>query len=140
MVSEKADNAVEVATDWSTVTSWETALSILGADNITDAQEAFGDGSRLLDKKDFLHAEFVVLDWNYVKNKETGEDSYVNVLVINRQGSKARFNDGGSGIFKQCKEFEAKTGRRGGVYCKDGLRVSEFVTEDGQDAKTYYFA
>jgi hypothetical protein len=145
MVAKGERNSVEVSVDWGSVTSWEAAVSVIGDSNIVPSTVAFGDGSVLLEDKDVLiGAEFMVLDWNYVKNKTTGEDAYVNVLVMNRAGSKVRFNDGGTGVFKQCKEFEAMHGRRGGVYCNKGLRRSDYQVDDGKgglmEATTYYFA
>lgn len=144
MVSKSESKAVEVRKDWSSVSSWEDAVAEFGGPNgITNAAEAFGDGSELLQKDALVGKEFMVLDWSYVTDLDTGRE-YVNVLVINRQGQKARFNDGSTGVYRQCKDYEDRYGgKQGGIYCPKGLRVSEYTTEvDGksQKARTFYFS
>lgn len=135
---------VVVKTDWSEVTSWEAAAAAFQGD-IQDATDVFGDGVKLVQKSQLVDREFMVLEMREVADKKTGA-LYWNVLGILRNGNKFCFNDGSTGVAKQCEEYIARTGRTGGVYCEKGLRVSQYQVEDPQrpgvmlDAETYYFA
>jgi len=142
MVTKAESKAVEVRKDWGSVSSWDDAVNEFGG-QIVNSAEAFGDGSVLLQKDELVGKEFMVLDWDYVTDMDT-QHEYVNVLVINRQGQKARFNDGSTGVYQQCKDYEDRYGgKHGGIYCTKGLRVSEYTVEiDGksQKARTFYFS
>lgn len=134
---------VELSTDWGAVTTWEAAIAEFGIGEIIPAADAFGDGSQLTDNKDELcGVAFLVLDWRYVTDPQT-DRQYVNVLVMLKESqTKVRFNDGSTGVADQCRAFEEKRGKRGGIYCPRGLRRSDYTVEiDGkkQAATTYYF-
>lgn len=131
---------VVVKKDWSSVTTWESATTQF--QYIADSNDAFGDGVRLVDKSKLIGVEFLVLEMKEVQDKKSFK-SYWNILVILRNGNKACFNDGSTGVAKQAEEWIARTGQTGGIYCEKGLRLSEYMVEiDGKSelAKTYYFA
>lgn len=154
MVAKKQDIAsdespradIVVKTDWGMVTSWDDVLKHFApAGGLVDAAEAFGDGSELIDDKELLIGKaFVVLEWRYIMDEESGRE-YANILVMLRDGNvKLRFNDGSTGVYAQCKDHEEKYGKTGGILCRKGLRKSEYTKEllDGSRTKatTYYFS
>lgn len=138
---------IVVKTDWSAVQNWDDVLAHFGATGIVDAAEAFGDGSTLLtsaEKELLVGKQFVVLEFRFITDETTNRE-YVNVLAMTRaDNAKFRFNDGSTGIYAQCKDYFEKTGFTGGIYCRTGLRKSEYIAElpDGSrtPATTYYFA
>lgn len=109
---------------------------------VLDSSVLFGDGSEFLKDKDVLvGSPFVVCDFRFVTDEKTGNE-YVNVLIMGRDGSKARFNDGGTGVYAQLKQVHQEYGVIG-IQCKNGLRKSEYEKEvDGktQRAVTYYLS
>lgn len=99
----------------------------------------FGDGSEFIKDKDKLVGiPFLVLDWRFIVDEKTKRE-YVNVLVMNGQGSKARFNDGSTGVYAQLKEVHEQTGVVA-IECKMGLRKSEYTTPEGEPATTFYLS
>jgi hypothetical protein len=123
--------------DFAAVKTWEDASNL--PTGILLSTHALGDGSVLIEKEQLLNAgEFIVLDWREVTDKKTG-NTYLNVLVMNRQNQKARFNDGSTGIARQLREYEAEYGRIP-LHCQ-GVHKSEYITViDGKDTYgiTYY--
>lgn len=123
------------------VTALDTWDAVLNSGlQILDSIHVLGDGSTLIDKTQLEHAgEFIVLDWREVTDKLTG-NTYMNVLVMNRQNQKARFNDGSTGIAAQLREYEEQYGKLP-LHCQ-GVRRSDylFIDDNGkqQSATTYY--
>ncbi len=146
MVAKKSEDVVAVPAtspeiNWVTVDSWDAAVNAFPT--IIPASVAFGDGSTMIEnKKTLIGMEFIVLDWRFVVDSATNRE-YVNVLIMNRTGDKGRFNDGSTGIAEQCRQYEEAFGRRGGIHCQRGLRVSEYnyTNEKGEVslARTFYF-
>lgn len=135
--------AVAVKRDWSAVDSWEAAAAAFNG-QIQDSTNVFGDGVKLVEKKDLIDREFILLECREVYSKKTGELEYLNFLIIARNGNKACFNDGSTGCMRQAQQYQEMHGEYpAGIYCQHGLRVSEYEVEvDGklQEASTYYFA
>ena len=131
------ENLPAIQTDWRQINSWQDALNL--PSGVMSSTHALGDGSVLITKDQLENVgEFIVLDWHEVIDKETLNE-YLNVLVINTQGEKARFNDGSTGIAKQLRTYEAEYGKIP-LHCK-GVHRSDYVTEiDGrkQSGTTYY--
>jgi hypothetical protein len=127
--------------NWATITNLADARAVLG--KVVTASEALGDGSEFITDKNLLvKSPFLVLDYRFVTDEKT-EREYVNVLIMGTDGSKARFNDGSTGVYQQLKDFTAQYGPGVGIEVKGGLRRSDYVTEvDGkkQDATTYYLS
>lgn len=127
--------------NWAAVDNLADARALLG--KVVTASEALGDGSEFITDKNLLvKVRFLVLDYRFITDEKT-EREYVNVLIMGTDGSKARFNDGSTGIYAQLKEFNERFGPGVGIEVKNGLRKSDYVTEvDGkkQEATTYYLS
>lgn len=137
VANTKAATSAEVAKkDFTDVVTWDDAFAAVGVP--VYSADIFGDGFPLVDKEKLLGLEFVMLDFSYVKASEESEKEYVNVRAMRRDGVKFCFNDGGTGVMAQCAEFEAQTGRRGGLVASRGLRVSRYIY-NGDKATTFYF-
>lgn len=134
--AEIVDNLPAVI-DWRDVDSWDIACNL--PQGILDSTHVLGDGSILITKDDMLGVdEFIVLDWHENIDKETG-NIYTNVLVIDKMGRKARFNDGSTGIAAQLRDYEEKYGKIP-LHCH-GVRVSEYMhkNEKGEKSKARTF-
>lgn len=126
-------------------------------DNLADARQAiaeagvallssstlFGDGSEFIKEKDKLvGVPFLVLEWRFIMDEDTHRE-YVNVLVMNGQGAKARFNDGSTGVYQQLKQVTDEMGVVA-IECRGGLRKSDytFTNDKGETSKaaTYYLS
>jgi hypothetical protein len=141
--AQESGKAVEKKRDWTGVDSWDAAVAAFQG-NIQDSVNTFGDGVKLVEKKELIDREFILLECRPVYNKKTGELDYLNFLCIARNGNKFCFNDGSTGCMRQAQEIEERTGELPeGIYCQRGLRSSTYEVEvDGklQEATTYYFA
>lgn len=110
---------------------------------VVSSTDVIGDGFILLpDKAMAVGREFLVIDWKFITDKDTGRE-YASMRIINPQNEKAIINDGSTGIYRQLKDLSDR-GIRGGIHCSNGLRVSEYVYENDNgeksNAKTYYLA
>lgn len=93
-----------------------------------------GTGFRLTtdeDKYRLCGVPLLLLDWRF--NAGDYGDDYVSVHAIqqdeNGKAIKLVINDGGTGICRDLRTYTEKTGRKGGVFCRRGLRVSEYDTD-----------
>lgn len=135
-------NSAEVAPaiDWSKITDLAAAREALG--NVVNASEVLGDGSEFItDKNVLVGSPFLVCDWHFITDEETGRE-YVNVLIMGTNGEKARFNDGGTGVYAQLKKVSEEVGVVG-INVKGGLRRSDYTTEVNgkkEKATTYYLS
>lgn len=132
------------AINWGAIDTMQEAHAALetayGA--VLSSSKLFGDGSEFIrDKEKLVGVPLMILDWRFIVDEETGRE-YVNVLVMNQQGNKARFNDGSTGVYEQLKSVTDQYGVIG-ITCKFGLRKSEYTKEvDGKKEKavTYYLS
>lgn len=123
--------------DWSGIKSLGDARAALG--NVINVSELLGDGSTFFDDKSvFVGVPFLVLDWRFITDEKSGRE-YVNVLVMNKDGDKARFNDGSTGVYAQLREITDRVGKVG-LEVRGGLRRSDYVKEGVGEATTYYLA
>lgn len=131
--------------EWGKVDSLTDARLILESHygQILDIATEFGDGAEFMDDKSkLIGIPFVILDWRFIVDKKT-QNEYASVLVMNTEGSKARFNDGSTGVYAQLKTLTERYGVTGGVQCRHGLRKSDYTTEvngKATSATTYYLA
>lgn len=124
------------ATDWGKIDNLNDARAALGV--VVNISELLGDGSEFIKEKNVLvGSPFLILDWRFIIDEKTQRE-YVNVLIMGANGSKARFNDGGTGIYAQLKQIQEECGKVG-VEVKGGLRRSDYVNESGAGT-TYYLA
>jgi hypothetical protein len=130
--------------DLTNIQSFEDALTLvqreIGAELIVSADQAIGDGFKLLENKDVLQGvEMLLVSWDFHLG-DFGE--FVSVKLVTRNGDKYILNDGSSGIRDQLMGFTAKKNQKGGLFCKKGLRRSDYTYQDekGQEtpATTYY--
>lgn len=140
MVSKNPAPTAAAEIDWSKITDLAEARAALGT--VVSASEVLGDGSEFITDKNLLvKSPFLILDWRFVIDEETKRE-YVNVLIMGTNGEKARFNDGGEGVYKQLKRVSEESGKVG-IQCKSGLRRSDYTTEvngKSQKATTYYLS
>jgi hypothetical protein len=141
MVSKSATSEVVPVIDWSKVTDLNEARALLGT--VVDASAVLGDGSEFIKDKNLLvGTPFLILEWRFNTDEATDRE-YVNVLIMNANGDKARFNDGGSGVYEQLSRVTAEVGQVG-IQVKNGLRRSDytFTGSDGKPGKatTYYLS
>lgn len=91
-----------------------------------------GDGFRVAtedDKRKLIGIPLLFMEWGF----NAGDYSdFVSARVV-AQGengiSKWVINDGGTGIFAELKGYTEKTGKWGGLFCRNGLRVSEYTID-----------
>lgn len=144
---ENSSTEVEVkGVDWGKIDSLDAARAALLEQygNVLESSVLFGDGAEFIkDKNELLNVPFLILEWKFVKDPDTGND-YVSVLVMHAvTGTKGRFNDGSTGIYAQLRQVTNEYGINGGVAVKHGLRKSTYDKEvDGkmQKATTFYLS
>lgn len=133
---------VAPAIEWGKIDSPQDAriaLEKAGVPILTSAV-LFGDGADFIKDKNLLcGVPFIILDFHFIIDPETGRE-YVNVLVMNQEGNKARFNDGSSGVCAQLKKVKEEYGAAIGISVKFGLRKSSYKTPDGEAATTFYLS
>jgi hypothetical protein len=107
----------------------------------------------VVDKEVLLKVPFIVLDYQWNKDKDTG-NPFVSLHVIDSTDQRWCVNDGGTGIFKQMQQWEHDfPERRSMIDIPNGLRKSDYTAkwkevdkETGElvdkqgPATTYYFA
>jgi len=124
------------------IDSFDAAIALAVAEygDVIDAadQPLLGDGFRVATEDDkrnkLVGVPLLLLNWTFRgSDYGTDEDTYVSVQAIQREENggavKWIINDGGTGIARDLREFTQKTGRDGGMICKTGLRVSDYVTD-----------
>lgn len=113
------------------------------------AHDEIGDGFRLAsseDKKRFVGVPLMFLEWTF-RDGDFGD--YVSILSVtqNPNGSIEKWiiNDGSTGLRDDLRSFTRETGRTGGLFVRNGLRVSEYFIdpENGtplnkEEVKAYY--
>lgn len=126
------------------ITDFSAALEFLkgkiGEENVKVASEEIGDGFKLLENKDQLcGVQFLIVNWDFHQG-DHGE--FVSCKVITQDNLKYIVNDGSSGIRDQLMAYTAKQNIKAGLFCKKGLRRSDYkyTDENGQEkpATTYY--
>jgi hypothetical protein len=96
-----------------------------------------GDGFRVAsedDKSKLIGVPLLFMEWSF----NSGDYSdFVSARVISQgDGTIGKWviNDGGTGIYAELKGYTEKTGKFGGLFCRNGLRVSRYTidSETGQ--------
>lgn len=116
------------------------AQNVYGQENVVVASDVLGDGFKMLENKDTLiGVPFFAVAWNFTMG-DHGE--YVAVKLITQDNQKLIVTDGSSGIYQMLAHYSKQTGRKGGLFCRKGLRRSDytFTDETGKEkaARTYY--
>lgn len=111
------------------------ALAVRQFGGVINAHEDknLGTGFRLTDDEDkfrLVGVPMLLLDWNF--NPGDFGDDYISIRVLTQdeagKANKFVLNDGGSGICRDLREYTRKTNRKGGLFVRRGLRVSEYAT------------
>jgi hypothetical protein len=139
--TESDSTEVAPSIDWGKISSPQDARIALENAGVPvfNSNQILGDGADFIkDKNVLVGVPFLVLDWHFIVDDKTQRE-YANVLVMNGQGDKARFNDGSTGVYAQLKKVTEEYGKVA-ISCKFGLRKSEYTTDDGSPATTYYLS
>lgn len=140
MVSKSESKDVAPAINWADIDNLADARAALG--NVVSATDVLGDGAEFItDKNVLVGSPFLILDWHFIVDEKT-EREYVNVLIMGANGAKARFNDGGTGVYAQLSDVSSRMGVVG-IEVKGGLRRSDYVKEVNgkkESATTYYLS
>lgn len=90
-----------------------------------------GDGFRVADeaaKRRLIGVPLLLLEWTFRPGDYA--DDYVSVRAISQDENgntrKWIINDGSTGIARDLRDFQTKTGRTGGLMVRNGLRVSDY--------------
>lgn len=138
----KIDSATYAAME-----NWEDAIAAIQQTfgGIGEASNELGDGFAVVQNKaTLIGVPLLLAEWT-IRKGDTGDYVVVRALARAQDGrmSKLVITDGGSGILKQLREFTERTGKRGGLMVRNGLRESTYEydqTDDGKPkmATTYY--
>jgi hypothetical protein len=114
---------------------------------VVDAAEEIGDGFALTDNKDqFIGRQMMILSWVFApgdfkdEHGNPTEFTALRFVVQESNGSVGKYviTDGGTGIYKQLREYTDRTGVTGGMFVKKGLRKSEYANEYRDNNVTHY--
>lgn len=107
-----------------------------------EQDEALGSdqfGPIMEDKSKLIGTPFLLLHWQFNRG-DAGE--FVTMFIVTPDNARFIVNDGSTGIRDQLLSLSGNKGLNGGVFCKHGLRKSEYdkVLDNGQTVHgiTYY--
>lgn len=108
------------------------ALALDTYDTVVDASQDpnLGTGFKIAqedDKDRLCGVPMLLLDWRFNVG-DHGDKDYVSIHAVDAENRKWVINDGGTGICRDLREYTGKTGRKGGLMVKRGLRFSEYPT------------
>lgn len=131
------------------------ALALFGPDTANELEDIsdYGSGFEILprDRKDSLiGTPLFLVQWKFTDSKEYVGSEFVSVHLVTEDGRKWILNDGSTGICAQLRRVTARRLREGksnpqsALRVKNGLRKSEYPTEDAKGNKitgtTYYLS
>lgn len=116
---------------------------------VVSAAEEIGDGFQLVateDKGQFEGREMIILSWAFgegdVKKADGSKSEFAAMRFVcqEQNGAVGKYviTDGGTGIYKQLREYTDRTGNTGGLHVKKGLRASRYANEFTDDGVTFY--
>lgn len=125
-------------------------------EDFDDAMLHYGDGEgvvtvddyeKLDDKEDLIGVPFMIVQFWFSEGEIVDPVSgnlreYATLKVVTKEtttkpSAKYTVVDGSTGIYKQLKEINKRTGKWGGILARNGLRVSHYRYE-GAPASTFY--
>ena len=115
---------------------------------VEDASQVIGSGFTLTGNNGKMHlidVPFLVVRMAFPESDKFKRDGvathYAVLHIITEDGRKLIITDGGVGIYQQCEEWSVRSGKRGGLLVRGGLRVStyEIPEEDGGGEGTTYY-
>ncbi len=123
------------------VSSFEDALEQFGADAVT-----IDDYEKLDDKEALIGKPFAIMRWWFTPSDVGERGEFAVLKVITQQPlydphgtARTKFTivDGSTGIYAQLREITNRTGKNGGLVCRNGLRASRYEYQ-GMPATTFY--
>lgn len=113
------------------LSSWEDVIALVNEveGGIDDVAHVLGDGFALLRNKNLLIGQpFLMMEWHFYPGDFGSNFVAARVAVRNPDGGISKYivNDGSTGLGEQLAEYTGRTGKRGGLYVKNGLRASEY--------------
>lgn len=107
-------------------------------DTVTDIENYFaehggviefkGSAYDIVEKKTLIGKAFTIVDIRFYKGK--WGDAVAVLALTDRDNEKVVFNDGSTGVFRQCLTAVKRSRRRGGFSCPRGLRASEYEFQE----------
>lgn len=93
-----------------------------------------GTGFRLTDDDDkyrLIGVPLLLLDWRFNDGDFGKEFVSIHAIQQNEDGTATKLviNDGGTGICRDLRNYTDKTGRKGGLFLRKGLRFSDYETD-----------
>ena len=115
----------------SNISSFDEAMRLahMVYGTVVTADEEIGDGFKVAtedDKRRLCGVPLMFLEWS-IRDGDFG--AYVSVRAIAQTETgitKWILNDGSTGIAEDLTSFQKKTGRTGGLFVRNGLRVSDY--------------
>ena len=107
------------------------ALTVEYQGPIDQADQVLGDGFSLLKQEDkgrLAGVPLILMEWNFYPGDFGSDFVAVRIAARNQDGSVGKYilNDGSTGIAVMLRKYTDRTGKRGGLYVKHGLSVSEY--------------
>jgi len=135
--------------DLRSISSFEDAVALVERTfgDVLDAEDEIGTGFVKLENKNrLLGVPLVILNFTLSVGDYVGDDGqpqyFAAVRVVTAAGEKLWFTDGGTGIYRQLEDLHVRSRRNGGIYVKEGLRVSKYDWTDSngnkQPGETFY--
>jgi hypothetical protein len=115
------------------IASFDDALALtreyLG--EIEEADQVLGDGFSVLkqdDKGRLVGVPLILMEWNFYPGDYGSDFVAVRIAARNENGTIGKYilNDGSTGIATMLRRYADRTGKRGGLFVKHGLSVSEY--------------
>lgn len=115
----------------SEISTFDDALRLAGMTygTVVTADEEIGDGFKVAtedDKRRLCGVPLMFLEWA-IRDGDFG--AYVSIRAVAQTETgitKWILNDGSTGIAEDLVSFQKKTGRTGGLFVRQGLRVSDY--------------
>lgn len=107
------------------ISSFDEAIKLAAQTHggMLDSTE-LGDGFSILeDKQKLVGVPFVIVEWEHGKNVTMGE-KFVILRIVTQANQKLIITDGSTGIMRQLEVMPGN--RRGGIFCREGLRASVY--------------
>ena len=130
--------------DLKKIGSFDDALALIRTNGeLQFAANILGNGFETVEKKKLIGVTFVIVTYRITDSKdykdaEGNPAKFVVCYVVTQDGRKFYFSDGSTGICTHVLSL-AEQGIES-LAVPGGLRVSEYTTDAGETARTYYLS
>lgn len=115
------------------IQSFDDAIAVLASAGVSlHSSKEFGDGFEVVDKSSLVDVPFVILGMKFSEG-DYGNERFVIIHLVTKDGRKCIITDGGTGIRAQAEKYAAK-GLTAGVVFESGLIRSDFRYVDDKTA------